>query len=147
MTAGSPAASGRPVHLRASSIALVVAGGTVGTGAREALSLAFPPIDGIPYAILGINLVGAFLLGVLLESLARSGPDEGRRRSLRLLLGTGVLGGFTTYSALAADAASLLGDGATGAGILYALATVLVGAVATTAGIALAVALRRKDAR
>ena len=68
-----------------------------------------------------------------------------------------MLGGFTTYSALAADAASLLGDGATGAGILYALATVLVdvqaagvaeaASGAAPAGIALAVALRRKDAR
>ncbi len=38
------------------------------------------------------------MLGALLESLARRGPDEGRRRAIRLLVGTGGLGGFTTYS-------------------------------------------------
>ena len=133
----------RPVHLRPSTLAVVFAGGAVGTAAREALSLAFPPVDGVPYAILVINVVGAFLLGVLLEALVRRGPDHGRRRTLRLLLGTGVLGGFTTYSALAADTAALLGSGAAPAGILYALGTVLIGAVATWAGIAVAAAAHR----
>ena len=131
------------VHLRASSVALVFVGGTFGTAAREALSLAFPAIGGIPYAILGINVAGAFLLGVLLEALARRGPDHGRRRHLRLLLGTGVMGGFTTYSALAVDTAALLGAGAAGAGIGYAMGTVLLGAAATWAGIAVGAATHR----
>lgn len=131
------------VHLRASSLALVFVGGTFGTAAREALSLGFPSIGGIPYAIFGINVAGAFLLGVLLEALARRGADHGRRRHLRLLLGTGVMGGFTTYSALAVDTAALLGTGAAGSGIAYAIGTVLVGAAATWAGIALGAATHR----
>jgi CrcB protein len=124
------------VHLRPVHIALVAVGGTAGTAARQALSLAVPPVGGVPVAILGINLVGAFLLGLLLEALARRGPDAGRRRHLRLLLGTGFCGGFTTYSSLAATSAMLLATGATGAAVLYGLATVVVGGVATWAGIA-----------
>lgn len=137
----------RPIHLRPSSLALVFAGGTVGTAAREALSLAIPALNGIPLTILAINVTGAFLLGVLLDALARRGPDLGRRRVLRLLLGTGFMGGFTTYSALAADSAALIGDGRAGAGILYALVTLVVGGAATWAGIAVAASVHRIESR
>jgi len=129
----------RPVHLRPAYVVIVAAGGAAGASAREALALAFPAVNGIPYTILAINVVGALLLGLLVESLARRGPDHGRRRTLRLLLGTGVLGGFTTYSALATDAARLIADGRAAAGITYGLATVMIGAVVTWAGIALGV--------
>lgn len=133
----------RPIHLRPGALLLVFAGGTLGTAGREGLSLAFPPLDGIPYAIFGINIAGALLLGLLLESLARRGPDHGGRQRLRLLLGTGVMGGFTTYSALASDTAHLVGGGSVGAGLAYGIGTVLIGAVATWAGIALAAAAHR----
>ncbi|MFZ4896524.1 fluoride efflux transporter FluC [Plantibacter sp. Mn2098] len=142
-----PGGSARPIHLRWQYLALVAAGGTIGTAAREALSLAIPPVSGIPVAILSINVAGAFTLGVLLEALARRGPDAGTRRTLRLFLGTGFLGGFTTYSALAADTAVLLVNGDTGTGVLYALATVLLGAAASTAGIAAGTELHRRHTR
>lgn len=134
----------RPLHLRASSILLVAAGGTVGTGIREALSLRFPAVDAIPYTIGMINIGGAFLLGLLLESLSRGGPDEGGRRRLRLLLGTGVMGGFTTYSTFALDTAHLFGAARPGAAIAYALVTVIVGAAATVGGIATAALVGRR---
>lgn len=133
--ADGPEVGIRPIHLRFRYLSLVFLGGVLGTAAREALSLAVPGVDGIPVAILAVNLAGAFLLGLLLESLARRGADHGARRLVRLLLGTGVMGGFTTYSALAADTALLLGDGRAGAGILYGLGTVLLGAAATWLGI------------
>lgn len=136
-------AEARPLHLRVSSVALVLLGGTLGTAGREAVSLAVPPADGVPWGTLVVNLVGAFALGVLLDSLARRGPDLGARRAWRLLLGTGVLGGFTTYSALAVDTATLLGDGRTGSATAYALGTVLVGAVASGAGVLAASRLHR----
>ncbi len=117
---------------------MVALGGAIGTGAREAISLAVPPVDGVPVAILGINIVGAFLLGVLLETLLLRGPDVGRRRELRLFLGTGVLGGFTTYSALAADSGLLLLDARPVVGVLYAVGSVVLGVLASTLGIALA---------
>ncbi|MCO7204225.1 CrcB family protein [Microbacterium sp. CnD16-F] len=141
---GDIAGAARPVHLAWSSILLVLVGGTVGTAAREGLSLAMPSVGGIPVAILVINIVGALFLGALLEALARRGPDVGRRRALRLLLGTGFAGGFTTYSALAVDSGLLLTGGDPTAGILYALGTVVVGALATVAGIALGAARHRR---
>ncbi|MBU4465570.1 MAG: CrcB family protein [Actinobacteria bacterium] len=138
---------GRSVHLRASFLALVFAGGVLGTAAREALSLAFPTGDGIPYAIFGINVLGAFLLGLLLEALVRRGTDHGGRRAVRLFFGTGVLGGFTTYSALATDAAALIGRGEVLSGVGYGLMTVLIGAAATFAGIVVGAATHRSEAR
>jgi CrcB protein len=137
----------RPIHLRWTYLALVALGGTLGTAAREGLSLAVPALDGINWIILVINVVGAFLLGVLLESLVRRGADEGRRRILRLLLGTGVLGGFTTYSSLAVATAGFFRDGRPGVAFAYAFATVVIGAAATVAGIALAsLEHRRREA-
>lgn len=125
-------------HLRPAVIAMVALGGAIGTGAREAISLAVPPVGGVPVAILGINVVGAFLLGVLLETLLLRGPDTGRRRDLRLFLGTGVLGGFTTYSALAADTGVLLLDGSTVVGVLYAVGSVVLGVLSGALGIVVA---------
>ena len=124
-----------PLHLKPISVAVVGLGGAVGTGLRAAVTRAGSAHLATPYVTLVINLVGAFLLGVLLESLARRGPDRGRRQRLRLLLGTGVLGGFTTYSSLAVDVATLGGRGQLGAAALVALGTLMLGAVATTLGI------------
>jgi CrcB protein len=139
--------AGRPVHLRARSLALVFAGGAVGTAARELLAITVPPVAGVAVVIVAINVVGAFLLGLLLETLIRTGPDEGRRQSLRLLLGTGVLGGFTTYSALATDTGLLLAENRIGAALVYALGSVIAGALAALAGIRAAAALHRRPDR
>jgi CrcB protein len=130
----------------ARSVLLVFLGGAVGTGLREALALTFPPADGgFPLTILLVNVTGAFVLGALLGALARRGPDTGRRRDLRLLLGTGVLGGFTTYSAFAVDTALLL-DGAVALALLYVCATLLAGLVASALGLAVAGEPRRRPA-
>lgn len=123
------------MHLRARSLGLVFVGGAVGTGMRAAVSAAAPPLRGIPVTVLVINVAGAFVLGLLLQRLHRAGPDEGRRRDLRLLLGTGVLGGFTTYSALTADTAGLLVDGRPGVAVLYAGGTLVLGLAAALAGL------------
>ncbi|AKT52915.1 membrane protein [Arsenicicoccus sp. oral taxon 190] len=132
------------MHLHGRYAALVAAGGAVGAATREALVLAFPA-DGIDTAVLAINVVGAFLLGLLLERLLLAGPDRGPRRAARLLLGTGVLGGFTTYSTLALDVVRLLQRGDAGMAIAYGLATVLLGAVASLAGIRCGAALGRRQ--
>ena len=84
-----------------------------------------------------INVVGSFVLGLLLETLSRRGSDDGSRRLLRLALGTGVLGGFTTYSSLATDVASRLPH-ATGVAFAYAAASLVLGVLAAFAGVALA---------
>lgn len=133
----------RPVHLRFRFVFLVFLGGTLGTAARQGLSLTIPQDAGIPWTIFVINLVGAFLLGILLESLIRRGTDFGRRRFARLLLGTGFLGGFTTYSALAVDTAMLMDDRALSSAIVYSIISVITGLIAAFAGIAVAAALHR----
>ncbi|KHK95830.1 membrane protein [Microbacterium mangrovi] len=139
----------RPLHLRGTAIGLVVLGGAVGTLLRYLLSLVIPSWQGMPLGIFVVNVSGAFVLGWLLEALSRSGPDEGRRRTARLLVGTGVLGGYTTYSTFAVDTDGLLLTAQFGPSALYGLATVLVGAAASVAGIAVgaAVARRRGGAR
>ncbi|WIB58997.1 CrcB family protein [Curtobacterium sp. MCLR17_007] len=134
----------RPSHLRWHLIGLVALGGAIGTAVRAVLAEAASAVDGVSWTILGINVVGAFCLGLLLEHLARRGPDEGRRQTVRLFVGTGVLGGFTTYSTLADDTARLLTDGRWGAGSGYALLSVVLGLVAVVGGLALAARTRRR---
>ncbi|MGW4858266.1 fluoride efflux transporter FluC [Kocuria palustris] len=138
----SPVAAPRPAHLRAGAIALVLVGGTLGTAAREGVSLILGTDSEFPLGILAVNLLGAFLLGLLLEALARRGAHEAPLRHLRLLLGTGFMGGFTTYSTLAVDGAQMLGSGAPALGLVYLLGSVIAGAIAALAGIAVATALR-----
>lgn len=129
--------SPRPLHLRAPYLVLVAIGGAVGTATREGLALAFPGGGAFPVVVFLINLSGAFVLGLLLEALLRLGPDEGMRQRLRLLLGTGFCGGYTTYSTFAVGTAHLLSHDHVALGIGYGLGTVLLGAVATIAGILL----------
>jgi len=123
------------VHLRGRSMLLVFTGGALGTAARSGLSQVVPHVQGVPVGILGINVVGAFLLGLLLERLGRGGADQGGRRDLRLFAGTGVLGGFTTYSALATDTAALLADGLVGRATAYAVGTLVLGLAAAALGL------------
>lgn len=141
--APAPGATARPPHRDPALVLLVAAGGAVGALARFALAEALPPRGGWPVATLLANLTGAFLLGALLEAVARRGPETPRLRALRLTCGTGVLGGYTTVSALALDAERLVADGAVGTAVAYAGLSVLGGVLAALAGIRLARAVTR----
>ena len=88
----------------------------------------------MPIATFGINVIGAFLLGVLLELLADYSHDVGWSRRVRLGVGTGGLGGFTTYSALATETVVLAATHP-GRAAAYAVGTVIVGGVASIGGI------------
>ena len=136
---GAPVA----VHLRPTFIALVALGGAAGSLARHGVELLLGTSDGLPVGTLTVNLVGAFALGALLEGLATRGSDAGHRRTARLLVGTGFLGGFTTYSALAVESDALVRDGRVGLALGYVLATVVVGLIASVAGILTARAAAR----
>ncbi|KQZ09667.1 hypothetical protein ASD23_07530 [Agromyces sp. Root1464] len=118
-----------------------------GSAARAGLALVIPPVAQVPLAIAIVNLVGAFVLGCLYAALAHRGHDDASAVQLRLLLGTGFCGGFTTYSALASDTVLLAVDGAVAVSMVYALGTVLVGALATWAGIVVGTALGRGHGR
>lgn len=126
----------RPPHLQPGLMGLVFLGGAAGTLARWGTGLAVPQVLRLPLATVAINVVGAFVLGVLLAHLAHRGPDEGRRRALRVSIGTGFCGGFTTYSALANDTDTLLRAGLVGHALTYALGSVVLGLVASALGVA-----------
>lgn len=118
-------------------IAVVAVGGAVGTIGRYAVAQVVPPAHHLPWATFLVNVVGAFLLGLLLERLLSSGAETPRRRLARLGLGTGLLGGFTTYSALALEIHDLAGGGHLDIAVGYALGSVGAGLVACAAGILL----------
>ncbi|MGI8753332.1 MAG: fluoride efflux transporter FluC [Acidimicrobiales bacterium] len=140
----SPRSSRRSAHPPWRSVALVAAGGVLGTPARYAIAEALPNSGhGFPTATFITNLTGSLILGALLEGLARGGPDEGRRHSARLLVGTGICGAYTTYSTFAVDSDQLLRAHRIGLAIAYALGTVMLGLVATGLGIALAAGYHR----
>ena len=137
----------RAAHRSPANIALVAVGGAIGTGLRYGLTLIMPPVAGVPVAIFTVNIVGAFLLGLLLETLSEFGPDHGWSRRLRLGIGTGVLGGFTTCSTLAIDSVALA-RASPAIALAYGLGTVIIGGIASVGGIAVARhALRPRIAR
>lgn len=138
----------RPAHLDPALVLIVAVGGSLGTAARYLLTTTVHPQAGWPVATLLENVVGAFLLGVLLETLVRRGDETPGVRRVRLGVGTGFLGGFTTFSSLAIETERLLADGAVGTAVGYVSASLVLGFGACLAGVGLAAARhRRKVAR
>jgi fluoride exporter len=135
----------RPHHLDPLLVGVVAVGGALGTLARfGVIHVLHPAPNGLPLATLTENLLGAFLLGALLESLLRAGPENRTRRVLRLGLGTGVMGGFTTYSSLALEVRNLWADGSAGLAAAYGIGSVVVGFFTCVLGVALAGAVARR---
>ena len=118
------------------SLILVMAGGALGAGARHLFGrwtlAALGP--GYPWGTLGVNLLGGLAMGLLAGVLARATASE----ATRLLLGVGVLGGFTTFSAFSLDAALMIERGALGAAAGYVAASVVGSVTALFAGLSLA---------
>lgn len=135
-------------HLRLRFVVLVAAGGALGTAARYGVDVVLPHRTGQwPWSTLVVNILGAFVLGLLLELLLRHGPDTGARRMVRLGIGTGFCGAFTTYSALATDTVLQLDQGYAVTGLLYAVGSVGLGLLATVAGLELAARGHPRDHR
>lgn len=105
------------------SLFLVMAGGGVGAGTRYWLSglIAARWGNAFPFATLTINIIGCFAMGLLAAWLVREGGNE----PLRLALGVGLLGGFTTFSAFGLDWWQLVERGAIGAALVYAAASLI----------------------
>lgn len=125
---------------------IVAAGGTAGTAMRYPLGDVIGDVSGIPVGILVVNVTGALVLGGLVASVARWVRDSGRRRRARLLWGTGLLGGYTTYSAFSLGLVELAHSGRFGAALVCGLGTVIAGTVATSAGIWLIRTVGGRDA-
>ena len=106
---------------------------------RQALSTVAPDHAGsFPTTILAINLVGALALGWLSRFLVLTGPDEGWRRRVRLGVGTGVIGGFTTYSTFIVQTLSLMQLGRVWMALGYLFASLLGGIACVWLGIVVA---------
>ena len=115
---------------------LVMIGGAVGAALRFGLSRAVPMVVGVwPWATFVANVLGSLLMGILAFWLVRKGAQG---EQVRLLLGAGVLGGFTTFSAFSLEVAQMIENGQLVMAFGYAIASVLVGLTALFAGVALA---------
>lgn len=120
---------------------LVFLGGGLGSVARWLTGQAAARLLGshFPYGTLVVNLLGCFLMGLLARLLAL--PESGGANA-RLVLMTGFLGGYTTFSAFALDAAGLSLAGQDGAATLYVVLSVALSLGAVAAGLALGGAIR-----
>lgn len=117
-----------------SHVAAVAAGGAIGATCRHLVGhwalRALGP--NFPWGTLVVNIVGSFLMGVLIAALARM---DGVAAEWRLFLATGVLGGFTTFSAFSLDAALLWQRGDTAAALSYVVGSVLLSLAALSLGL------------
>ncbi|HTL50810.1 MAG TPA: fluoride efflux transporter CrcB [Steroidobacteraceae bacterium] len=115
----------------------VVLGGGIGSGLRFGVGrvalVAFGP--SYPAGTLIVNVLGCVVMGVLAEWLAFR--DTGIDVSMKLFLTTGFLGGFTTFSAFALDAAALWERGEALSATVYVLASVVLSIGGLFAGMAL----------
>ena len=114
--------------MNARLLLLVFAGGGVGSVLRLVCVAAAGRAWGLdfPRGTLAINVLGSFLLGLLTAALP---GNTGAQLQLKLAVGTGVLGGFTTFSAFSLETVSLLQHGAYAKAGLY-VALSVVGSIA-----------------
>ncbi|MSR36605.1 MAG: fluoride efflux transporter CrcB [Gemmatimonadetes bacterium] len=114
----------------------VAAGGALGAVARFVVGGWIQQLarSGFPWGTLAINVSGSLALGFLVVWLdaARAAPE------LRAFLTIGVLGGFTTFSALSWETVALTRDGDFGRAAMYSVGSMVLGVLAAFAGMALA---------
>ena len=118
-----------PSHDAPMTLLYVALGGALGATLRYLVTLGVP----FPFGTLAVNVLGCFVMGLAWVWLADRGLDR-----LAVLGMTGVLGGFTTFSAFSLDAVRLYEQGALPAAALYVLASVALSLLAILAAILLA---------
>ena len=115
---------------------LVILGGGIGSGLRHGVNLVAARWIGpdFPWGTISVNVIGSLLIGALAGWFAFRG-DSYTTQSLRLFLTTGILGGFTTFSAFSLDFALLFERGDAMLAIVYVAASVLLSIAAIFAGL------------
>ena len=109
----------------------VALGGGIGALARYQIGrlmtgwLGVPAVSAFPFATLAVNTIGSLLMGLLTGWLVRSAPENADQ--LRLLLGVGLLGGFTTFSAFSLETAFLVQRGQIGLAAIYLMLSIGLG--------------------
>lgn len=114
-------------------LALVMLGGAIGAGLRYAVGVwSLRTLgSGLPFATWGVSILGALSMGLLVGWLV--GRDDGE--PLRLLLGVGVLGGFTTFSAFSLELVEMIVRGDVVLAAAYAVSSVAGSVLALFAGL------------
>lgn len=117
------------------SLIQVALGGAIGASARYLTNVGAMRLlgPGFPFGTLTVNVVGSFLMGVLVVVLAHKDATR-----MAPLLMTGMLGGFTTFSAFSLDAVTIYERGQVGLAALYVGASVVLSLAALFAGLMLA---------
>ncbi|MET8824559.1 CrcB family protein [Streptomyces sp. NPDC004610] len=114
-------------------VAVIALGGMLGASARYGAALLWPTgNDAFPWTTLGVNAAGCAVIGVFMVLISEVWAAH---RLVRPFFGTGVLGGFTTFSTYAVDIQRLIGAGRAGTGLGY-LALTLVAALTAVWGTA-----------
>jgi CrcB protein len=115
---------------------VVFLGGGIGAALRHGINLAVARLVGtaFPYGTLMINITGSFIMGLVAAYFAFKGDAS---QHWRLFLTTGILGGYTTFSAFSLDAALLYERGEIGLAALYVVASVAISIAGLFAGLAL----------
>ncbi|WP_413229777.1 fluoride efflux transporter CrcB [Kitasatospora purpeofusca] len=142
--APGPAARRRPPVLRGQgpAVAVVAAGGALGAVARYGAGLLWPTgPSAFPWTTLLVNVVGCAVIGVFLVVITEGRPAH---PLLRPFFGTGVLGGFTTFSTYTADFRRLVAEGRPGPAAAYLALTLLAALAAVWAAAALTRGLLRR---
>ncbi|MCV7426131.1 fluoride efflux transporter FluC [Mycobacterium montefiorense] len=143
-----PDATASPQRSLSAASLWVFVGGAAGTALRVAVEDALlHDCEQWPWATLLINLVGAFVLGALLEGLVRTGDDSRVRQRIRYAFGTGGCGAFTTYSTLSLDISLLARSAHVAAALGYGLASVLGGMATAWLGTVVAAGVHRRRSR
>ena len=120
-------------------VILVMSGGAIGAALRYGLSRALPmSAAGWPWSTFAVNILGGFCMGILAIWVLRG---DSSAEPLRLFLGVGVLGGFTTFSAFSLEIAQMVQRGQMGMAAAYAVASILLALGALFAGMATAKAI------
>lgn len=116
-------------------LALVALGGAIGAGCRHLVNIGSLRLFGPTYPVgtLTVNVVGGLLMGLLAGCFALRYSGGGQE--LRLFLATGILGGFTTFSAFSLDALLLWERGDVVAAVVYVLLSVVLSIGALAAGL------------
>jgi fluoride exporter len=115
---------------------LVAIGGALGASLRHGVNLGAARAFGtaFPWSTLAVNVLGSLAMGALFGWLSQRSADAAS--PLRMFLATGVLGGFTTFSAFSLDAVSLWERGASAQAVIYVAASVAISIAALITGLA-----------
>ena len=108
----------------------VALGGAIGASARYGVGVALVRPGAFPIGVLAVNIIGSFLMGLIVVYLGQKMLSH-----LNPFLMTGILGGFTTFSAFSLEAYTLFERGEVGQAAIYVIASVVLSIAALIAGI------------